>query len=666
MTAELRDETSVAAAPGIFGRATHWLGRYSITLGVFLVGVLISTVLRAALLIAYRADLDLTIAQYCSLFAVGLSFDVFVSLIGALPVGWHMAVYRDCFVESKYGRRLLWWFLGAQVCAVIFTCVAEWLFFSEFSSRLNYLAFEYVVYPHEVMNNIWQSYPIVPLVSAVAAVAVGLTYLLSRFFGHFNDIRPTVARRCVMFGSHVALIVALVPFVKYANIEMSENRVANEIAGNGWFSFGYYAWTCRYEYDHFYTTLVEEDAVAEVREMLDGPSVKFASMQPQPTEQPFDRVVHSDEPRRNWNVVLVFEESLGSDFVGALGDDRQLTPAIDGLVKDGLLFDNFYATGNRTARALEAVIAGFPPIPTESILKRDHSGHIYTLAHALGERGYHRTFVYGGRGIFDSVRPFMMANGFENFVEQKDYEKPVFVNAWGVSDEDTLGRALNECEKLHETGSPFFVSVLTVSNHRPFTYPDGRIDLPSSELKRENAVKYADWALGDFMQKARQKPFAKDTLFVVMGDHGARVFGAPLFPMKSYRVPLIMVRPDGVQAGERHSTLGCSMDVATTILGMLGGAYRTVFYGQDMLRTPPSQGRAIMQHNHDLAWLTSNDQLFVLGLKHKRELFALEKPSFELRSQPIPSEAPTMKSLISLFQVADRIYYGDRQFIGPQ
>jgi len=645
-------------------RGAKWLGRYSLVLYVVLICIAICTLLRIALLAWNLTEIDLTISEYTKLFGVGLSFDLFVSLIAALPIGWHMAVYRDRFVESPYGRRLLWGFLGAQFCAILFVCIAEWLFFDEFSSRFNYLAFEYIVYPHEVMTNIWESFPVVPLVLTVMTLGCGLTWMLVRRVGHLNEIRLPVRRRWLFFSAHITCIVALLPFIRFNNIDVSQNRVANEIAGNGWYSFGYYAWTCRYDYQHFYTTLPAEDAIAEVREMLAGPTVTFLEPDSMQAKSPLDRIVHSETPQRDWNVVLIFEESFGSDFVGALGDDQGLSPSFDALTKDGLLFDNFYATGNRTARALEAVLASFPPIPTEAILKRDHSSHIYTLAHALGERGYRRTFVSGGRGIFDGVRPFMIANGFENFVEQKDYDQPVFVNAWGVSDEDTLNRAVIECDKLHDSGSPFFVSVLTVSNHRPFTYPEGRIDLPPSQQKREHAVKYADWALGEFFRQARQRPFFKNTLFVVLGDHGARVYGSQLFPMNSYRVPLVMIRPDGAGAGQRHSTLGCSMDVATTILGVLGGDYRTVFYGQDMLRVPPHLGRAIMQHNHDLAWLTADDQLFVLGLKRSRELFSLQKPSFELRMLATPQNAPTMKSLISLFQVADRMYYEERQFPG--
>lgn len=200
--------------------------------------------------------------------------------------------------------------------------------------------------------------------------------------------------------------------------------------------------------------------------------------------------------------------------------------------------------------------ASLPPIPTESILKRDRSRHVYTLAHVLEKRGYNRLFMTAGRGIFDGVRSFMTANGFNRFVEQKDFVKPAFVNAWGVSDEDLFNKALTELDTLHDEGKPFLACLLTVSNHRPFTYPDGRIDRPSSELQRDNAVKYADWSIGQFFDKVGEHAWKKNTLFVVMGDHGARVYGSQLFPMKSYRVPVLMLRPDDADRGMRLLDVG--------------------------------------------------------------------------------------------------------------
>ncbi len=662
MTDHDRDDAPSVGPENFLRRCWSGVGRYSIALAVAVVVVAVSSILRLVLMAANADQLHLSVGQFLKLLLVGLSFDVFISLILALPEAWHLTLYRTSLVEHPRGRQLFWGFVGLQIFGLLFVCCAEWFFFNEFQSRLNYIAFEYLVYPHEVMTNVWESYPVVPLVLGLGATAAAITWGIGRWVGQRVVERISGRRRIGLLVGHLLLIALLWPVVRFGNAQIGSNRVANELANNGWYSFGYYAWTCRYDYSAFYKTMPDDEAVADVQAQLSQPGTEFQNT----SDQPFDRVIRSAQPQRDWNVVVILEESFGSDFVGALGDKRGLSPELDKLAHDGLLFDNFYATGNRTARALEAVTASFPPIPTEAILKRDHSRHIYTIAHALGERGYQRAFVSGGRGIFDGVRPFMMANGFEHFVEQKDYEKPAFINAWGVSDEDTFHRAITECDRLHDNGKPFFVTILTVSNHRPFTYPEGRIELSPHEKKRDNAVRYADWALGDFFERSRARPFFKNTLFVVLGDHGARVFGSQLFPMKSYRVPLLMIRPDGERAGERHSTLGCTMDVAPTILGVLGGEYRSVFFGQDMLSIPVESGRAIMQHNHDLAWLDSQNRLFVLGLQQVTHEFVMDRETFELTKHPAITDPLAMHKLTSLFQVADRVYYQDRQFVGEK
>ena len=660
MTDHDREDLSQVRLTSFAQRCWSWTGRYSIAVAVVLVGVAVSSILRLVLMAANADQLHVSVGQFLKLLLVGFSFDVFISLILSLPEAGHLTLYRTSYVEHPRGRRLFWGFVALQMFGLLFVCCAEWFFFDEFQSRLNYIAFEYLVYPHEVATNVWESYPVVPLVLALVTAAAAITWGLGRWVGQRVLDRIPAQRRVGLLVGHLLLIALLWPVVRFSNAQIGSNRVANELANNGLYSFGYYAWTCRYDYSAFYQTIADDEAVADVRTQLTHPGTEFQNT----PDQPFDRVIRTSQPQRDWNVVVILEESFGSDFVGALGDKRGLSPELDKLTKDGLLFDNFYATGNRTARALEAVTASFPPIPTEAILKRDHSSHIYSIAHVLGERGYQRTFVSGGRGIFDGVRPFMLANGFEHFVEQKDYAKPAFVNAWGVSDEDTFHRAIDECDQLHDNGKPFFVTILTVSNHRPFTYPEGRIELSPHEKKRDNAVRYADWALGDFFERSRARPFFQNTMFVVLGDHGARVFGSQLFPMSSYRVPLLMIRPDGERAGERHSTLGCAMDVAPTILGVLGGDYRSVFFGQDMLSIPSEAGRAIMQHNHDLAWLDAQNRLFVLGLQHATHEFLMDRQTFDLSKQSAITDPVAMHKLTSLFQVADRLYYQDRQFVG--
>ncbi len=629
------------------------LGRHTITLLVGCITLLTFTTLRIALLIRHVSFNEISTPDLLRVMFVGFRFDLLTAAVFVLPLGAHLTLIGDRWISSRPSRLMLesLWIVGFLLLP--FSCIVEFTFFEEFESRLNYIAFEYLVYPTEVCCNIWQSYPVIPLFSTVAMCGIGFYAWVRRPLLACLPIPLSPLRRYSCFAALLAALPALWLTLSWSSTQISDNRVANESAGNGWYSFVYYAWSCRVDYEDFYPTLDQDEATERTRRRIvaksDHPEKESAN--------PVDRVVASSRSRRDLNVVIVLEESFGSDFVGVLGDNRGLTPRFDALSKEGILFDNFYATGNRTARALEAVLTSLLPLPTESILKRDHSEHVYTLANVLADRGYERLFITAGRGLFDGVRRFMKSNGFNRFLEQSDFVDPVFVNAWGVCDEDLFHRAIEELDALHAEGKPFFATLLTVSNHRPYTYPEGRIKASPHDQQRDNAVSYADWALGDFFDKARSHAFFKDTIFIVLGDHGARIYGRQMFPMKSYRVPVLVLMPDGEGRGTRVSTLASTIDIAPTVMGLLGGEYRSVFFGHDILTTDPAHAFAVMQHNHDVAVLDAKNKLVVLGSNKSAWGYLLDRKTYELTATGFP-EPEAAQDTVSLYQTANRLYYG--------
>ncbi|QDV49804.1 LTA synthase family protein [Gimesia fumaroli] len=660
-----QSESDIAASSGLQNGAwnqrswlsafSEWSGRYSVIAIIFAITVSYLILLRTVMVVTYVDLVKLTFWQGLRLFFVGFQFDVLVALCFVVPQLLHITLVSNQRITGRTSR----WLLDATwVIAFLFLpflCIAEYIFFDEFQSRLNYIAFEYIVYPTEVCCNIWQSYPLVELLAVVSLCGGILWFLLRKQF-HKKMAAPMPWTRRYGFLLTVLMgIMFLWTNTSAESRQVTRDRVANECTWNGLYSFVYYAWTCRFDFNKNYITLESSEVNQQLRQQI----VEERDELQTDSNNPVDRIVNTGKPQQDLNVVLILEESLGSDFIGVLGDGRKLTPHFDALTRKGTLFDNFYATGNRTARALEAVLTSMPPIPTESILKRDHSDRVYTLASVLAKRGYERLFMTGGRGLFDGVRSFMKSNGFNRFVEQSDFQDPVFANAWGVSDEDLFRKALGELDSLHASGRPFFATILTVSNHRPYTYPEGRIS--EDEQTRENAVKYADWALGYFFREAQSHDFYQNTIFIVMGDHGARVSGSQLFPMSSYRVPVLMIQPQGTGQGTRCSTLACSLDITPTIMGRLGGDYRSVFFGYDALKVNPAKGRAIMQHNHDVALLDSQNQMVVLGFGKSAESFTLDQTSYQLEQQLVPDQN-MLKSTVSYFQSAFELYYSDRWF----
>ena len=259
------------------------------------------------------------------------------------------------------------------------------------------------------------------------------------------------------------------------------------------------------------------------------------------------------------------------------------------------------------------------------------------------------------------MRSFTLSNGFDRFVEQKDFDHPTYTTIWGVCDEDIFARAITEFRELSRQGKPFLGTVLSVSNHKPYTYPVGRIPEDPNDQRRENAVKYSDFALGEFFRAAKKESFWTNTIFVVVADHGARVYGSQSIPIYSYEIPLVILGPAVVKEASRIGTLGGSLDVAPTILGLLGRPYQSLFFGRDLLREPPAAGRAVLNHNRDVG-LFMRDRLVVLGMKQSVQFYAGDPKvvDMQLLTTPGAPELELEQDAIALYQVADDLYIHQR------
>ncbi len=616
--------------------------------------ILLFFLLRAALFVTYWRSLPHNPAFIAKALLIGFWIDAAVALCVVLPY----VIYAAAASNRLFARRAHAIFLGFSYFLIlyllIFLNIADYLFFDEFQARFNYVAVDYLfVTPREVLENIWQSYP-VPLVLALVAAASGLLcWSIRKPIKQWSVIAVSGKQRLIFCGAWVLCGSLLLSGLDISRVRFSSYPILNEIGANGFYTFSYALKTNDLVYDQFYKTIDETQAFGRLKNLI----VDAGSKSLDNTANPLARHVLPRKGLGSVNVVLILEESLGANFTGVLGrHPMNLTPNFDGLAKEGILLSHIYATGNRTVRALEAVLTSFPPIPGASIVKRHKSQNVITLARVLKMLGYQTLFVYGGRGLFDNMRDFMLSNGFDRFVEQKDFEHPTFTTAWGVCDEDIFHKAIDELEVLHEQRKPFFATILSVSNHKPYTYPKGRIDLDPGQHNRENAVKYADWAIGDFFKLAREKPFFENTVFVMLGDHGARVYGADFIPIKSYEVPVVIYAPSKLQP-RLVDTLGCSMDVAPTILGLLGLGYDSIFYGRDLLHLPGEAGYALMQHDRDVGFLRDN-RLAVLSTGKFAGVFEFDRAgnSFKKETTLSAQDQDLLLDEVSFYQTAYHLY----------
>jgi phosphoglycerol transferase MdoB-like AlkP superfamily enzyme len=613
-------------------------------------------VLRLVLYCAFRPS-GIPATDVLHSFLSGFHRDLFVAVVQTLPLlAWFLIIPNHRF-PARWHRIL---FMGASFifCFIqIFLLFVEFFFFDEFKSRYNTVAVDYLIYPQEVFVNIWESYHVGIVIFVCFILAVAWLFAASKLFSRMWEQPISTRARLTVLIAATALTIVAIPTLNFKQAHISTDRTLNELANNGAISFSAAAWTHNLDYTNFYKALSLNEAYARTRKVLTEPNTQFLD-----EGNSIRRRVLGDTNLPRLNLVILLEESLGSEFWGCLGRKKTLTPEMDKLAaEEGMLFTNLYANGNRTVRGMEGVLSSFPSLPGDSIVKRDRSDNVETLARVLKRDGYSTIFLYGGRGIFDGMRSYAVRNGFERFVEQKHFEHPTFTTAWGVCDEDLFARSIEEFRELNNAGKPFFGTVLSVSNHRPYTYPKGRIPEDPDQQWRINAVKYADYSLGEFFKAARKEAFWTNTVFAVIADHGARVYGKQSIPIHSYEIPLLIAGPAVIKEPSRVGRLGCSLDVGPTLLGLIGRPYETMFFGRDLLKMKPEDGRVFLNHNRDIGML-AHDRLVVLGLMQSDEFYQGNPKQIEMTplTQSTESDLELEKDAVAIYQVADDLYMHQR------
>jgi phosphoglycerol transferase MdoB-like AlkP superfamily enzyme len=206
------------------------------------------------------------------------------------------------------------------------------------------------------------------------------------------------------------------------------------------------------------------------------------------------------------------------------------------------------------------------------------------------------------------MRTFLRANGFERSLDESDFADPIFVGTWGVSDEDLFARA-NQVFAAHGD-QPFFALMLTTSNHSPFEFPDGRIELYDAEkATRNNAVKYADHALGELFRQARREDYFRNTVWLVVADHDTRAPSDDLLPLEHFHIPGLILGP-GIEPRVLDE-VASQVDLLPTLLDLLGIRAEHPMPGRDLLRLAPGDpGRAVLQY-YDVHGFLAGDELVV-------------------------------------------------------
>ena len=570
--------------------------------------MLMFTLLRVALLVYNREMiLDTPASTFIEAFINGLRFDLRIVVYLSIPL-----LLAILSVKAMKSRGVLRFWLTAASSLALFLGLMEMDFYREFHQRLNGLVFQYVKEdPKTVMSMLWYGFPVVRY---LLAWAVGTAVL---YFAFKGADRVTRSRTSVTAGVQTAaapwfariavfvvvLLVCVVaargtlrqgPPLRWGDAYTTDSNFANQLGLNGSLSL-IAAAKSRFSDDRsnvWKATLEEPVAVQTVRDMLLTDHDKLVDPDTAPVRR--DTTPPAERTLPIKNVVVILMESFAGHSVGALGRPGNITPYFDNLAKEGLLFERFFSNGTHTHQGMFATMACFPNLPGfEYLMQTPEGSHkLSGLPELLSARKFDDVYVYNGDFAWDNQSGFFSNQGMTTFVGRNDFVDPVFSDpTWGVSDQDMFNRGLEELKK-REGKEPFYALLQTLSNHTPYALPTPLPVEPVTDRGSLNehltAMRYSDWALGQFFEKARKEPYYNETLFVVVGDHG---FGNEQqiseMDLGRFNVPLLFIGP-GIQEkfGPRNDTVGTQVDIVPTIMGRLGGEFRQQCWGRDLLTLP--------------------------------------------------------------------------------
>lgn len=514
------------------------------------------------------------------------------------------------------------WFVILLLCyvgGIVFNAVSEYFFWSEFGVRYNFIAVDYLVYTNEVIGNIRESYPILPIVTGVLLTTLVLSWsLFRREMRRADELLAARWKAVAAPGYVAALLLAAGTLTFCTRFQHHENVYVNELQANGAYKFYDAFIKNELNYKQFYLTLPDTEAEAIVHSLYGSTGDNR-------------RMIAGDSTEVRRNIVLITIESLSAGYLEHFGDTRHLTPTLDSLYGRGLAFERLFATGNRTVRGLEAVTLSLPPCPGQSIIKRPDNAGMHSTGAMLRDKGYSVKYFYGGNSYFDNMETFFSGNGYE-IVDQRQYapDEITFANIWGVCDEDAYAKALRTFDEDARSGRPFFAHLMTVSNHRPFTYPAGRISIPNDSKSRAGGVMYTDYALGRFLEEARRRPWFDNTVFVITADHCASSAGRTELPLDKYHIPAVIYAP-GFIAPAREERIVSQIDLMPTLFSLLGMGYEAHSYGKSIY-DPTFIERAFIATYQDLGYL-EEDVFTILSPIERHEQYrviATEEDPFVL------------------------------------
>ena len=574
-------------------------------IGIFFVG-------RLSLFILYFDKLQNSDSSYWLTFLYGLRMDTIIATI-LLILPLTLLTLTPSKIQNFINSFLKYYFL-IVISVLIYIEVATFPFIAQYDVRPNYLFVEYLEYPKEVFSMIFADYKL--------ELSIALILIVSFIYFYLKNFKETL--NSIFEMSYIKRALLFIPFLlilfigirssfghRPANISdamYSSNRMLNEITKNSLHSITYAIYV---NAKHGSKKIIKQYGKMDTKEAISRVE-KRLNIESLDQNFPLSRIEKSHFKNKNpKNLVIFLQESLGYQFVEAVGGEKDITPNLNRLSKEGILFRDLYSNGTRSVRGIAGSVAGNFSVPGKGVLKRNKSQKdFFTIAQILKPHGYYTSFIYGGESRFDNMKSWFLGNGFDEIIDEPKFKDPKFVGTWGVCDEEVIIRANKEYKKLYEKNQKFASVIFSTSNHSPFDFPDGKIDLISKVDKKsvKNAIKYADFAIGRFIELAKKEDYYKDTIFVIIADHNVRVYGDDMVPVDMFQIPAIILGDDIKPLV--YKNLATQPDVLATVLDLIGLDLQYPIMGHSIF-SDKKENISLMQFNTYYA-LRSDDKVAVL------------------------------------------------------
>jgi phosphoglycerol transferase MdoB-like AlkP superfamily enzyme len=641
--------------------------RYKLLTFFGLVFISLSFIIRIIFYVWSFDNIDFSFVNLLRIFLTGLFFDIGTISFFLLPYALYLLIFPNKLNGKLLDRIITYIAFSLGLLIFIFSFFAEITFWEEFKNRFNFIAVDYLIYSDEVIKNINESYPLPILVLSILIVVLLIIYFSHKKQYFKITFQAVISKKEKLISISILLIVSLffTFFVNNKNAEWSNNRYENELSKTGIFSFFAAFRNNELSYTNFYLTQDINYSIAELKKNVIANNDSLISSD----NYSLKRIVRNEKDEIKPNVIFICVESFSASFLTRYGSKLENTPFLDSLINESISFNNLYATGTRTIRGMEAITLSIPPSPGRSIVKRKNNRGFFNISSVFKQKGYKSVFFYGGDGYFDNMNQFFGGNGFDivdrgrGFLMGDDFNSKrtniqdnevTFENAWGVCDEDLYKKVIKEADVNHQNNIPFFNFIMTTSNHRPYTYPDNKIDIQSG-AGRHGSVKYTDYAIKEFIRVSKNKAWFKNTIFVIMADHCASSAGKKELDVEKYHIPALIYNLTSENNKEINKT--CSqIDLFPTLFGYFHWTYESQLIGRDISKIEQSNEMAFIGNYRNLG-LLKNNKIMILGDKKSANFYQWEKENNQLSL--IKTDSSFLKQTISYYHSNDYFYKND-------